>query len=228
MTWSPFKKPETQPANNGEQNKSEVDQLIEKLNTSFEEKLTAKLSPLSQTVQDLKTEWDGVKQAATNPPEKQEERQPADINTDPERWAAEKLTPLQMQVITTNARITENAVLSELDKQWNHLLPSIRDYFEKTPWQRKALPDYQEYCRNIVSMLVGKEAMKSGLRYDSEGKRFFLEDATSRNEQGESLFSPDLTWQDPRSGRVMRPEDQLAKLGIDPKQFSESVKKGLV
>jgi hypothetical protein len=227
MTWNPFnKKAADGTPKPDEQSKSEVDQLVERLTTSLDAKLDERLKPVTQRVETLATEWNGIKEAANKP--EPEKREPADITTDPERWKQEALGPLQVQVVLANARITEKEVLDSLGQRWKHLLPQVQAMLDGTPWQRKALPDYKDYVKNVLDVAIGKAARENGLRYDDQNQKFFLEDANSKTEQGDEIFDASTTWIDPRSGRTLTAAQQLAKLGIDPKEYAESVKKGVV
>jgi hypothetical protein len=223
VAWSPFKKKEEEPApKDGEQTKSEVDQLVEKLGASFEERI----KPLQEGFKTLKDEWDGIKAAAAKEPE------PAPTNADElteEQKAAKDRTALLTLSVQTNARITESEIISEISGQWAHLIPEIRQYFNSTPIQRKAAADYAEFCRNIKDMVVGKAAQKAGLRFDGKNQRFFLEDANAKSsETNDSMNDPDLSWTDPKSGQTLTFSQQLGKLGIDPKEFAENQKRGIV
>src|SRR6266850_6739021 len=175
--WKPFQKTnEPEKKEGGEQEKSEVDQLVEKLGVSFDERI----KPLKEGFEALKSEWDGIKAAA-------EKETPPNNNggggteelTD-EQKAQRDRKALLVLAVQTNARITEGEVLSEISAQWAHLIPEIKGYFASTPVERKAQPDYAEFCRNIKDMVVGKAAQKAGLRYDNKGSRYWLEDSSAK------------------------------------------------
>lgn len=217
------------PADDGSQSKTEADLLVEKLGAAID----AKLAPLSETVTALKTEWDGIKAEATRSSNDESEaaRRAAENNLTPEEKLANENKRLLMVSLLTNARITESEVLREVEGQWPGLLPRIREVFASIPMDDKVKADYAQRCRNAVKLVVGDEAMKGGLRQNSETKKFFLEDAAASTGGDESPFNdPSLTWMDERSGKTLTASEQLAKLRIDPKEFAEFVKRqgGLV
>ena len=223
MTWNPFKK-EDSPA---EQKPNEQEEFLSKLRTSIEEVV----KPVRDSVTKMEARWEELEKAATNPPAPAaEHKDPADPNTDLPGYLKEQLTPLAVQTIQTNARLTEREILDEVAPYWAHLVPEIKKMFAETALIRKSAPDYPIYCRNIVNLVVGKAAQEAGLRFDGQSKRFFLEDAASKGEHGETVFSdPNLNWTDPRNpGKTLTASDQLAKLGISAKDFAESVKRGVV
>jgi len=225
MGWSPFKKTEDPPKKEGEQEKSEVDLLVEKLGVSFDERM----KPLKEGFEALKSEWDGIKAAAgkETPPSNNGGDGTEEL-TD-EQKAARDRTALLTLSVQTNARITEGEVLSEISANWAHLIPEIKGYFASTPVQRKAMADYAEFCRNIKDMVVGKAAQKAGLRFDGKNQRFFLEDATAKTGgENSPLADPDLNWTDPNTGKTISASETLARLGIKPEEFVENQKKGLV
>jgi len=229
--WSPFKK--TEPEKTDDQTKSEVDQLVEKLGASFDAKLTERLDPLQKGFTELKGEWDGIKAAATEKPDTNNNGGAGGGATDEtltdEQKAAKDRRALLILSVQTNARITESEIISEVSGQWAHLVPEMKEFFAHTPVERKAMPDYAVFCRNIKDMVVGKAAQKAGLRFDGKNQRFFLEDATAKTGGADSpLADPDLNWTDPNTGKTISASETLARLGIKPEEFVENQKKGLV
>ena len=138
---------------------------------------------------------------------------------------------LAEQNVQGNARWTERDAIDSIHPDFKHLIPQVREVFaEKTPISRKAQGDYAEYCSNVVKLVIGQEAMKAGLRRKESGE-FFLEDRSAGSGTPDSMLNdPSLTWkQETANGvREMSAQEQLRKLGIDPKKFEESAKKGLV
>jgi hypothetical protein len=81
-------------------------------------------------------------------------------------------------------------------------------------------------------MVVGKAARKAGVRYDGNSKSFFLEDkSTSATREEGPLSEPGLEWRQTKSDgstKVWSVADQCRVLGIDPKELSENMKRGVV
>jgi len=230
MGWSPFKKKDDETVKDGEQAKSEVDQLVEKLGVSFDAKLSERLDPLQKGFTELKTEWDGIKAAASSDADKGKGGDGGggggEELTDEQKAARDRMALLTLSV-QTNARITESEVLSGISQKWAKFIPDIKKYFAETPVARKSQADYAEYCNNIVKMVIGDAALKSGLGFNEKDKRFFLEDAATKSGGADSpLNDADLSWTDPTTGKTLSATDQLARLGIDPGKFVENQKKG--
>jgi hypothetical protein len=222
---------------NDEEQKKELDAFIDRIGTSFEAKLEEKLKPIREEVTSVKTKWEALEKAAGgngdagngggggegsggNGDENLTDEQKRQVND-------RKMLAL---TIATNARITEGEVLGEVVGQGlSEYVPKIKEYYQNTPLERKGQADYAEYCRNIVNMIVGKVAREQGLRFDGQNKKFFLEDAGGKGSDSQYDFlAGDQAWVDPRSGRIVSASEQLAKLGIKPEEFAESIKKGVV
>ena len=211
-----------------EQSKAEMDQLVERLGASFEEKLNARLEPLTTTVTALKTDWESIKTEATktDTTPRNADGTPRELTDDEKRNNREAATV--GLVVQANARLTERDVLDEIPSGWKHIVPDVRKMFADTPIQRKAQPDYAEYCRNIVTLVIGNAARKAGLSTSDNGGSFFLEDKSgSSTEQGGVLSDPSLAWRK-NDGSTESASETLRKLGIAPKDFEESVKRGVV
>jgi hypothetical protein len=198
-----------------EQDKAAIDSLVERLGASIEEKM----KPMRESVSKLETRWNELEQAAAAPPPP-EKKDPADPAVEPDRWKQENLTPLAIGQILTNARITESEVINEIAGTWPEQLPEIKDYFSKADIAIKAKADYGAWCRNVVKVVIGGAAMKSGLRYDGQGKRFFLE-TNSGAGAATPGFSADMNWVKP-NGKVVTGEETLRGLGIDPEEFRKT------
>jgi hypothetical protein len=213
-----------------EQSKAEMDALLERFTAVVDERV----KPLSDGLTALKSDWDGIKAEAgkTPPPDnrpKNADGTPREL-TDEEK-SRQRGDATVALAIATNARLTEREVLDALPADWQHLVPEIRAFFNDTPIQRKAQADYAEYCNNCADLVIAKAARKAGLRYNRESQSFFLEDKSTSSTQEDGVLSdPSLAWrQETANGtRVMSAAEQLRKLGIDPKEFEESVKKGVV
>jgi len=190
---------------------------------------------LREGVEKLQSDWDGNKTEATRTTPADTTPRNAD-GTPRELTAEEKQRNTQQATlgvaVLTNARLTEREVLDELPPDWQHLIPEIRGYFANTPIEQKAKPDYAEYCRNCADLAIAKAARKAGLRYNRENQSFFLEDKSTSSTQEDGVLSdPSLAWNQQRgdgSIRTWSAGEQLRKLVIDPKEFEESVKKGVV
>lgn len=219
--------------------KKELDAFIDRIGTSFEAKLEDKLKPIREEVIAVKTKWEALEKAAGNG----EGGDGGDGGNDGGAASGgdQNLTDEQKRelndrkmlalTIATNARITEGEILGEVVGQGlGEFVAKIKEYFQNTPIARKGQADYATYCRNIVDMIVGREARSGGLRFDGQNKKFFLEDAGGKGGDGTQydFLAGDMAWVDPRSGKVVSASEQLKKLGIKPEEFAESVKKGVV
>jgi hypothetical protein len=213
-----------------EQSKAEMDALVDRFSAAVDEKV----APLRQTVESLQTKWNTIEAEATKPPAT--DTRPRDENGNVRDFTPEERQRNTQQAtlgvaILTNARLTEREALDELPADYADFIPEIRGMFANTAIEQKGRPDYAQYCRNCVDLVIAREARKGGLRRNRETGAFFLEDKSTTHSREDGVLSdPSLTWrQETAAGtRMWTPEEQLAKLGIDPQKFSESVKKGVV
>jgi hypothetical protein len=210
-----------------EQSEAQMAALVDRLGASLEERIA---KPLREDLNALKTEWETIKTEATKPPAAagptDENGKPRELTDEEKRNNATRATITL--AVTTNARLTEREILDELPADWSHLTPEIRALFANTPIERKAQPDYAEYCRNCADLVIAKAARKAGLRYDQSNKTFFLEDKSGASGGEENpLTDPSFSWQKP-DGTVVTGLQTLSSLGIDPKEFAEAQKRGVV
>lgn len=226
MTWPKFGKTEAGKSEE-DQSKAEADALIERLGATIDERL----KPLREDVTAMKSRWEDIEREATKAlPETNADGTPK-LPTEEEKAknAAQATVAL---AVTTNARLTESEVLSELPKDWSHLIPEIRKYFTDTPIQRKAQADYADYCRNCADLVIAKAARSAGLRFNQENKSFFLEDkSTTQTREEGPLSEPGLEWDQVKpdgSHKRWSVADQCRSLGIDPKELAENMKRGVV
>jgi hypothetical protein len=206
-----------------DQSKSEADLLIEKLGALVDEKI----KPLNDGFTALKTDWESIKAEASKEPTPDPNKNPDGTEVTAEQRQANREQALFALTVTTNARITEEDCIRSISDKWPQLVAEARKVFSTTDWQRKAKADYPEYCNNVVDMLVGREAKKGGLRYDRTSSKFLIEDGVTHDtDEGNALTSGEYDWTDPRNpSRHLTATQQLNKLGINPKEFDEFMKK---
>jgi hypothetical protein len=131
------------------------------------------------------------------------------------------MAPVLAMQAAQGARFTEAEALRQVIADgWEALVPEIKKHLDNTNIARKAAADYPAYVENVVSMVIGQNARKAGLKMDGSKKTFYLEDATSRSTAKESPLSSEYTWVD-QKGRSLRGDEQLRKLGIDPEEFAK-------
>lgn len=228
-----FNKPNADAKSGDDQSKAEMDALVERLGASFEEKIKEHVAPLNAAVTKLNTDWEAIKTEATREPEKTPTNADGTsrelTSEEKQRNAAQATLALAVQ---TNARLTEQEAIATIHPDWRHMLPRIREMFNGTTLDTKAKPDYAQYCQNVITLIIGAEAQKAGLRTTDQGKTFFLEDKSTTVTGEESpLSDSSLVWEQQKGdGSVKRwsAAEQLKKLGIEPKEFEESVKRGVV
>lgn len=221
MAW-PWNKDESATKTEPEQTKNEVDQLVERLSQHFD----AKFTPILQDVTALKTDFDALKAAAATPANKEtSESSPKQLTSfidDGDRAFAERIGPLAVQTTQLSARVIESEALRQVQADgWDTLIPEIKKHLDSTPLVRKAASDYAAYVENVVSMVIGANARKAGLRMDGSKKTFYLEDASAKTSVSPSAFTSDQNWID-QKGRVHTAEETLSKLGIDPQKFAKA------
>jgi hypothetical protein len=206
-----------------EQGKSEADLLIEKLGALVDEKI----KPLNDGFTALKTDWESIKAEASKEPPSDPNKNPDGTEVTAEQRQANREQALFALTVTTNARITEEECIRSIADRWPQLVSEARETFAKTNWQKKAENGYPQYCKNVIHMLVGREAEKNGLRYDRGSSKFLIEDGVTHDtEDGNPLMSGEYDWTDPRNpSRHLTATQQLNKLGINPKEFDEFLKK---
>jgi hypothetical protein len=210
-----------------EQSKAEMDAMFERFGAMVEERV----KPMRETVDAMQAKWNAIEAEATKttPPD----TRPRDENGNVRELTGEEKQrnlnlALAQQNVQTAARLTERDVLDSLPSDWKHLIPEIRTLFANTEIGRKAQADYAEYCQNCADLVIAREAKKAGLRFNQQSKSFFLEDKSAGGSTPDSILNdPSLEWES-RDGRKMSAQEQLRKLGIDPKKFEESAKNGVV
>ena len=209
----------------------EQNEFIEKLNGSFDEKLKAAVAPLTEKVTAWDDRWSKLEAAATDGGDGGGGNSDDNLTDEQKREKARDLNERKLLAlsIATNARITETEILSEVRTKFPEFEAKVKEIYANTPIERKGMADYALYCRNVMKMVVGEAALAGGLRYDSDKKSFFLENASGGGD-GEShdFLASDMTWTDPKSGKTLTAREQLAKLGIKPEEFAASVKNGVV
>jgi len=212
---------------NKEQSQQEVDALIEKLAPAF----SKLLEPLATSVTNINKKFEALESAASTAEAEERARQEAEraANRTPEERDSDDKKKLLALAVLTNARITEQEVMANASQRWPHLIPKIQSLMNERSVEEKARPNYKALCENIVKLVVGDEAINSGLRYDGKNKQFFLEDGSSAGNQDTSVLNdPDLSWTNPHNpNQTLTAKQTLAKLGItDTKAFEENLKNG--
>lgn len=220
MTWGLGKKKEEGADDAAKAaEKAEREELLNAFAAKFEEIV----KPVRDSVADMQAKWAKVENAATTPPDENHDAAGNELTEEQKRQARENA--LLGGIVATNARLTESEVIGEVAAKWSGFLPKIKEYFANTPLDRKGKPDYAVYCRNIVKMVIGDAALAGGLSYDGNQKRFFLEDSAAASGENADVFTSDLNWTD-KNGKTVSATEQLNHLGIDPKEFADSVKEG--
>jgi hypothetical protein len=209
----------------GDQSKSEADALVERLGATLEEKFGKKF----EAVDTLLSKWNKMEEEANRSLTEEQQRaaRENEESLTPEQKLSNENKKLLALQILTNARITESECLDEVKTQWPHLVPRIKEILASIPFDDKAKADYPQRCRNAVKLVVGDEAIKSGLRYNKDNSKFMIEDGVERNEGDDSpLLTGDYDWQDPKNPKhTLTGMQQLQKLGIDPKKFEAFMQK---
>jgi hypothetical protein len=178
-------------------------------------KMSELLAPLQTSINATQSRLTAMEEAARVQPEPHD---PARLLDDEEKWKQENLTPFAIAQINTNARITESEVFAEVrDQGWGEFIPAIKEILAKTPINVKG-EGYETYVRNVVKMMVGESAMKSGLK--RKGSTFILEDASgSAGDKGSTQDSADREFLNfevvTSKGKHVKRGEFLERMGID-------------
>lgn len=211
----------------------EANEFIEKIGVSLDAKLKAAVGPLSEKVNAWDDRWKKLEEAASGDDSGGDGGGVNDdsLTEEQKRERARDLKERKLLAlsIATNARITESEILAEVREKFPEFETKIKEIYANTPIERKGMADYAAYCRNVMKMVVGEAALAGGLRYNTEKKEFFLENAAGSGDgETHDFLAQDMAWTDPASGKTLSGREQLAKLGITPEEFAKSVKAGVV
>lgn len=202
MAWkNPFGMPEETDPQKIEaakaQSKAEMEAFTSNLRTTFDESI----KPLREEFNALKSKVESFETPRRESVRTDPTEIPSVLDNEDAAFAA-RIGPLAIQTGLLNARMTESEVFSEISsKGWGHLIPQIREVLEKqTPVQTKVGQGYRGYVDNVAQMLIGREAVSKGLKFDGNKQTFFLEDASGGgNPQGNKLRALD---QEANDGRI--------------------------
>jgi hypothetical protein len=179
-------------------------------------KMSELLAPLATSLNETKTRLAAMEEANRKPEPAVE---PSSILDDEAKWKNENLTPLAIATINTNARISLNEILNEVRSEgWGEFAPEIKKAAENAPIQIKA-NGYDEYVRNIVDMVIGRESRKNGLK--RRNSSFILEDASASNSSHENdqVAQADREFLNfevvTSKGKHVRRGEFLERMGID-------------
>jgi hypothetical protein len=174
------------------------------------------LNPFKESIDGMRTRLDAIEESRKPAP-----TPPGEIPSvlDDENAAFnQRLTPLAVETINLRSRMVEREVLDELEG-FSEFIPEIKKELANTSVQVKAMPNYEAYVRNVVDMIVGREARKGGLRRDKQ--RFILEDGSSTNDNtgGSSASQEDKDFLNfhvtTGKGKVVTRGEYLKRIGID-------------
>jgi hypothetical protein len=208
--WDKNKNPEGKPEDTPPPAPSAEDLLAK-----MSELLDGKFKPFQDSVN---ARFTAMEEASKPKPVVTPPGEPTSVLDDEGKAFNERLGPLAVAHVELAARMTENEILSENSK-WSEYFPEIRKTLANTPVQVKAGPEYANYVRNVVKMVVGGAAMEGGLKRDKQ--RFILEDASSssNNDSSSSASQEDKDWLNffvtTGKGKTVTRREYLTRLGHD-------------
>jgi hypothetical protein len=183
-------------------------------------KMSALLDPFKASIENIDKRLTAAEEAR-KPKEQSKSDEQVSVLDDENAAFNQRLGPLAIETIKTNARLTEREVLDEVrDKGLTDFIPQIKEQFGNTPIQVKADPNYERYCHNVVDMIVGREAQKGGLK--AKGNRFILEDSSTADDKTHesTLADADREWLNfevitPGSKKHVTRKEFLTRMGHD-------------
>jgi hypothetical protein len=180
-------------------------------------KMSELLNPLKESIDAQGKRMDAYEEAR-RPKEPVTPNETPSVLDDENAAFNARLTPLAVETINLRSRMVEREVLDELEG-FSEFIPEIKKELANTSVQVKAMPNYEAYVRNVVDMIVGREARKGGLRRDKQ--RFILEDGSSTNDNtgGSSASQEDKDFLNfhvtTGKGKVVTRAEYLKRIGID-------------
>lgn len=225
--WSlnPFKKDAKNPDGSPQSEEEQQSALLDAFAAKIDERLDAKLKPINEKVESVAAWQTKIEKEAeaANAPDPNKNPDGTELTDEQKRDQRDRA--LFAQTVLTNARISENECISRFERQWPQLVDEFRTLCQNTPVDVKARKDYPQLLEKTVQQLVGRDALKNGLRYDANGSRFILEDGVPGDREADAILTGEYDWTDPRNPtKHLTAAQQLRKLNIDPKAFEKWAK----
>jgi hypothetical protein len=152
------------------------------------ESLRSGLEPVMAKLTEVSTRLDTVEQATKRPARDATEGAPpsrVSVFDDEDAAIAQRMAPLFQRQLETEARMTYNEVKSEVTaKGYGEVFEKFGAQIEQTlegsplvgPDNKLCRGD-KTYIRNVITMVIGAEAVKAGLKFNGRDRGFFIEGA---------------------------------------------------
>jgi hypothetical protein len=234
MAWEwPHKKPkeEGQGTNTpdnievkpGDPPKESQEDLIKRLFAENQTTFTQKFTEIEGKIESLKVK----------PPEKPADpAQPISVLDNEDAAFAQRIGPVAYQNYQMQARLTLMDIKEEYPREvWQRFQKEISEALGKETVMYQSNP---QCVRNVCDMIIGRAAKDNGFRYDSKGKKFFLEDASQVDAQGNPQAEAEREYLDfkvafppNRDGKqkVVSRKSFLEGMGVTPEQSKKAMDK---
>jgi hypothetical protein len=191
---------------------------------SVTEIIAESLKPVTEAIAGLQNEIVEMRK----PHEKPASVEVPSVLEDENAAFAHRLTPLMAKTFEMEAKMVRDDIEREyralgFGDLWDQHRAEINKFLDSSDLvsidkDGKAVPlrGNSEYVRNVVDMVIGRSARKSGIRFDGKENKFFLEDATG-----------DTPTRKPLDPEILNPKqiEAAKRFGIPVDDYRKSAKK---
>lgn len=159
------------------------------------ELIAESLSPIVNALNDIKTKQDSLETRLQPKPAPAEAPQRTSVFDDEDRAIAERMTPLALRQLNSDARYEKDQVFSEyreagLGDFLKECTVEINKILDGTPLvggDGQIMRGNPEYIRNTIDMVFGRKARAAGAKFGGKDRGFFVEGAVGGGDSGEGV-----------------------------------------
>jgi hypothetical protein len=185
--WNPFK--EKPAANTADPTNAATTTTEKSPAEMLAESLATANRPLMERLESLTRELEAVKTQTTRPVAAAEPTSVASVFDDEDAAFAQRIGPIAMQNLTLAAKMAYNEIKQEYHNKgygevFGQFEDDIKGILEGSPLlqadgqggSKPCRGDYG-YIRNVIDMVIGRAAIKAGMKFGGRDKGFFIEGA---------------------------------------------------
>jgi hypothetical protein len=141
------------------------------------------LKPLAEGFTKLNARLDTLEQNTRPRPKSETPPEQISVLDDENAAFAQRIGPVMLRQLELEARVVKNDIKAEYasagyGELWAQFETEINQVIDGSPIvspEGRAVRGDPQYIRNVVDMVMGRNARKAGMRFDGKSKGFFLE-----------------------------------------------------